>query len=345
MHPELNFAVLAGVANRELLKSLRLLAKNRQPTSEYAQPDPRARHAVYGAVLNDKLRQFQGRGLPLRVPLQQGLRSRGWRPFHATPELFCQLVGTTVFDMPEERFALKSGEVCLMPRGMPHGETVHDVPGAYLTLIVMLWPDGFSLHFGHASAAGSVLSDTHDRFRAGYSLLPRHLDEVARGFHAKDAAARDYVRGLLVVVFAEMLRTVRAPDEAVDPLPPLVAGCLDLIQLELGEIELSVTMLAGRLGCSADHLSRLYRQKTGCSVSETINQARIEHACALLENLKLSAGEVAWMSGFSSQSYFNQVFLSRTGMTPGQYRSAKVSPRRFASGGILARLSAVAGRR
>ena len=66
---------------------------------------------------------------------------------------------------------------------------------------------------------------------------------------------------------------------------------------------------------------RFFRKSTGQSFSAYINDLRIGKACNLLLNQRnLSMSEIAYRSGFNSQTLFNRIFLKKKKMTPSAFR-------------------------
>lgn len=85
---------------------------------------------------------------------------------------------------------------------------------------------------------------------------------------------------------------------------------------------LQLPALATQLGLSTRTLSRRFRQATGLSPQQYLNNLRIQTARELLRRSNLGVGEVAWQVGLQDASYFSALFRREVGMTPGQYRSA-----------------------
>ena len=83
---------------------------------------------------------------------------------------------------------------------------------------------------------------------------------------------------------------------------------------------ITVTELAEAINISPTHLSRIFKQETGISVSEYIRQRKIDMAKNLLRFSNYDFVEIAVMLSYSSQSHFIQHFRSQTGMTPKAYR-------------------------
>lgn len=103
-------------------------------------------------------------------------------------------------------------------------------------------------------------------------------------------------------------------------MPPLVLEARKHVRIHLNEASLSVREIAGALGCTPDHLSRLFRQVEGVTLMSWIACERIELAKNLLEETHHNVAEVGWASGFSEPSYFIRIFKRHTGMTPRNYR-------------------------
>lgn len=86
---------------------------------------------------------------------------------------------------------------------------------------------------------------------------------------------------------------------------------------------ISLEEIAGISYMSKTYLSTLFKKETGYSVSEYINDVRINQSQTLLLDSDLSIVEIARMCGFEDQSYFTKVFRKITGMTPKKYRESR----------------------
>ena len=83
---------------------------------------------------------------------------------------------------------------------------------------------------------------------------------------------------------------------------------------------ISVDDVATHVHRSSSHLMRQFRSETGKSVGEYITECKMEDACDLLTYGNLSLAEISAYLGYSSQSYFQNIFKKRYGITPMQYR-------------------------
>lgn len=101
--------------------------------------------------------------------------------------------------------------------------------------------------------------------------------------------------------------------------PQILSSC-DYIGLHLDE-KLNIHLLAKRLGYSDYYFSSRFKKEVGMSVRDYVIQKRVEHACDLLRNSNMDIQEVSESLGFTSRSYFGEVFKERMGMSPGEYRN------------------------
>lgn len=68
------------------------------------------------------------------------------------------------------------------------------------------------------------------------------------------------------------------------------------------------------------YLSHTFKEDIGISPIEYLNQVRIKEAKTLLETTDFTIAEIARFNGFSSQSFFTQVFKREVDQTPTEYR-------------------------
>jgi len=84
--------------------------------------------------------------------------------------------------------------------------------------------------------------------------------------------------------------------------------------------EVSLALVAKRVGLGRERLSRLFHSSLGITFSEYLNQVRLDRCRELLRNSHKGITECAFESGFQSISQFNRRFKAAEGITPGEYR-------------------------
>lgn len=82
----------------------------------------------------------------------------------------------------------------------------------------------------------------------------------------------------------------------------------------------SVEQLADNLHISRSQLYRKVKAILGISISDYINNFKLQRAKSMLETTSLSVSEIAYSNGFSSPNYFSTSFKQKYGDSPDSYR-------------------------
>lgn len=91
--------------------------------------------------------------------------------------------------------------------------------------------------------------------------------------------------------------------------------------------DLTLNMLARKVGIPARQISKAVNLTRGCNVSQWINGFRIGYAQQLLRSTNLPVTEVMLEAGFATKSNFHREFMRISGMSPTDYRrSAAENP-------------------
>ena len=104
------------------------------------------------------------------------------------------------------------------------------------------------------------------------------------------------------------------------------AGFIDAVKHFMTEnIERHVTLqqLADYTGMSASHLSMRFRQQTGCSPIQYLNQIRMEKAAEMLRESDMQINQISYKVGFEDPLYFSRMFSKVMKTSPKEYRKSK----------------------
>ena len=88
------------------------------------------------------------------------------------------------------------------------------------------------------------------------------------------------------------------------------------------------------LSCTAADIYRLggfsppamigyFKEYTGKTVAGYLRDLKLECACEMLKDTRLTSLEISGLLGYDSLSHFNRIFKHHTGFSPGRYRSVK----------------------
>lgn len=221
---------------------------------------------------------------------------------------------------------------------LTHGQAVFFHEGGCLTVAagqIVLYDTRRSYLFGFPSAMRQLLVDIPREVFAEYCApgdLPTPLlcgrDAVSA---ATESALTDWTAGTgdparTEATVLDLVRTLAAPrlDDSSRPPGPStrLAMARAYIDRHLSDPGLSAERVAGAIGVSARHLSRLF-ERTGVTPARHILDRRLTKAREQLADpdlCHLTIAEVAHRWGFASQSHFTRVFRARFDETPGEAR-------------------------
>jgi AraC-like DNA-binding protein/quercetin dioxygenase-like cupin family protein len=286
---------------------------------------------LYSKQLESAISRVATGSARIVVPKSVGLhRRRPGAHFHPTPEFFLQTGGGSDFECPSGGFRLKTGDICLMPAGVPHAEKALNLKTPYRILVLMREAEGFLALQGTTDADGHIGSTGVRGFARG-GMAFQCLELAARAQTLHRSLRGEYIKGLTAAFLAAILSEIRNPSSGTDrSASPLVVEAERIVRVEISRLDLSVQSVAARIGCSPDHLTRLFRSEHGMSLGVWITKERMQLARDLLAHPEHNVAEVGWTCGFASPSYFIRVFKAHTGSTPKAWRVQSAGKRQNA---------------
>jgi AraC family transcriptional regulator len=227
--------------------------------------------------------------------------------------------------MHQSTFRRASGMIDALPRGTTleqvrwrnegGGSSCVSVNFPTRTLAQLLGEDRHPL--GEPARPSFAVSDPH-----AADLITRLQAQVVSG----NPLGAAYVQGLSLTLasylFTTTARGVSASATGVDRggLPRLQSEALMVFIEDSLSRDIGIVDLAGVVGYSPDHFSRLFRQTFRVSPYQYLLGRRVERAKTMLRDPSLPIAVIAVACGFTSQSHLNTVFKRVAGVTPGRYR-------------------------
>jgi len=83
---------------------------------------------------------------------------------------------------------------------------------------------------------------------------------------------------------------------------------------------MSLQEVADIANMSKEAFCRFFKQRTGKTFTEFLNELRIHKSCHLLQETDLSISQIAYQTGFQNLSYFNRAFKKFRLTTPKSFR-------------------------
>ena len=137
-----------------------------------------------------------------------------------------------------------------------------------------------------------------------------------------DAESSDYLRSLCFILLAEMMRlppAQRSTGRGSTLNDQVLRSILNYIDANL-DANLSLETLASLSGVLTHQFVRAFKRKVGEAPHQYRPSRRIDAARNLLSTTEHPIAEIAYATGFSSQSHMTTTFKREIGMTPAQLR-------------------------
>lgn len=87
---------------------------------------------------------------------------------------------------------------------------------------------------------------------------------------------------------------------------------------------LSLTMISEVLNISTRRLSKIFKEETGFSIPDYINDVRLEKAAELLSTTSMNVKKVVASLGIDNETYFYGMFKKKFGLTPKEYAMTRI---------------------
>ncbi len=148
------------------------------------------------------------------------------------------------------------------------------------------------------------------------------LAKKIRGHISLNDRSRAYLESLCTVLLIEMCNPIATyrSGRRRSPLSQAKIGMLlKYVDANL-EGDLAIDRLAELVGASADQLSRAFRKSVGETPHNYVLQRRLDAARLLIGDRSSTLAEIAYATGFSSQSHMTTAFKKVLGVTPGEIR-------------------------
>jgi YesN/AraC family two-component response regulator len=150
---------------------------------------------------------------------------------------------------------------------------------------------------------------------------PIYIDSVSSDFAKRMESLTNIsaVNGFMREMFRAYCTLVKR--KASKHYSPIVQRAIITIDYDL-TVDLSLAKLAKQNNVSASYFSTLFKKETGLTLTEFVNERRIEQAKKLLRKTYLQVQTVAQHCGIYDVHYFSKLFKKYTGKPPKEYRDS-----------------------
>lgn len=180
------------------------------------------------------------------------------------------------------------------------------------------------LHFDCSEEGLSLFEEQmfHHCFQVGNAkFLTTYVQQL---LHENSFASADSKQYYVDTLFKVLIRHIREDFEqqnTIEQNPYLFK--LQNLRLEIQAApyrDYSAKDVAAGLGISASYFQYLYKKLFNITFHADIINFRIDYAKELILSTDMPLEQIAYSCGYSNEVHFYRQFLSKTGITPGEYR-------------------------
>ena len=232
---------------------------------------------------------------------------------HTCAELFYVIAGQGQFVVGNETLAVASGDLVVLNPMVEHTESSSlSYPLEYIVLGV----DGLELSLLENSSQQCYISHFD---KNQHRILQDMLQEISAQNPGYETVCQSYLDILVVLL-------MRSFDSSAHIIPNANHSSKDsaivrrYIDSHFKET-ITLDQLADLVHINKYHMAHKFTRDYGISPISYLLQLRLQESCSLLRSTNHSMSQIAQIVGFSSPSYFSQIFSKTMGMSPSDYRT------------------------
>lgn len=232
---------------------------------------------------------------------------------HHFTEIFFVLEGKGNFLFREGTRSIRTGDLIIIPPYIEHTE--QSIPGTALKYYV-LGIDGVTFQTKYDAATAQIYCNFDNN-----SMLANLFDQIYYEMKGDRYGAEQVCQHLLQVLLLRIVRTKHLIPVSINSVR-MSKECAQIKAYLDTNYASHITLdtLTGLTHMNKYYMAHSFTKFTGLSPIQYLNRRRLEVACQLLTDTDYSISDIANLTGFSSQSYFTQIFRKFYDVTPIRYR-------------------------
>lgn len=236
---------------------------------------------------------------------------------HHFTELFYVVKGHGNFLVEDEIITVNEQELVIVNPNIPHTEmSLNAKPLEYVVFGV----EGLTFDFGDQDSPKGYGAFFNLPYKSTllnfFHILLQEISEKKSGY---ELVCHDILE--LVLVFLSRTNKVQVLSATAQKLTKECAHAKRYLDLNYHQ-NITLDSLAELTHTNKYYLAHSFTSYMGMSPINYLIQKRLSVSKELLASTDYSIADISSSTGFSSQSYFSQIFKKHTGQTPQQYRKS-----------------------
>lgn len=265
-----------------------------------------------------KINKFPEESIPFKLLyITRSNYDKGW---HSTPhthhftELFYIVRGKGAFMLPDEEILVQENDLVVINPNVEHTEKSNEQDSLeYIALGI----EGltFSLPIDHERKTDLFT------YRGNQTDILFYLNKLLQEVQYQKEEYEVICRNIISIIISKLRRAknVKVEKNTSKRMNQSVAFVKHYISQNFRD-PITLDLLATIGNINKYYLVHIFKENLDITPIGYLNQIRIDEAKILLETTNLTLAEISHIIGFSSQSFFSQVFRRETGLTPSKYR-------------------------
>jgi AraC-like DNA-binding protein len=283
-------------------------------------PTPNQKNPSSGTFMAETLRQ----GLSVERVRREDTVPLPSNHYHDYYEIYYLLSGRRRFFIKDTTWELDKGALVLIRPNTIHRTLNLDQPG-HERILVNFRAQILAEAFGDENALEAFRQNA-PVFRLdppGQFVLEEIFSRLYAEFRGIDSFSRRLCPVLLCELAANIARLAAQLRHRAEAAPDGNRAKFQNIARYISENyteKLTLRLLSGKFYLSPFHLCRRFKETTGFSIIEYLNNVRVIEAQRLLRETDLRIAELAGLVGFENISHFGRTFKKLIGTSPLRYR-------------------------
>lgn len=253
--------------------------------------------------------------------------------------------GSAIHTIQNTSYPIKKGDIILVNHNVPHCFTHTPNTEDFMT---------YNLHFTPDFIETADIDSNEFYSLISYYMFPSAFDEFdwekplnyivktkSREFHSlfkkiyseytnREIGYQHIIRAQLTELIIQLFREIRKQQpHFTQPHQELVEKAIKHMN-DNYKSRINLEDIVSDMFVSKNYFRQIFKKVTGVSVSTYIQHLRINEARRLLENdMESSVSKIANKCGYNDMKFFYQAFKKTVGMTPTEYRQAKMKNTNF----------------
>jgi len=157
------------------------------------------------------------------------------------------------------------------------------------------------------------------------SMIEKLFDKMIAEFTKQPPGYEYYLKTLLfellIFIHRKTATLPAAENHGNNPMNRKIFEIVDYLNQHYHEAQ-TIQSISSRFYISSSYFCKMFRENTGFTFTEYLNNVRIKEARQLLTGSTLKVADIAEKVGFESMTHFGRIFKEITGFSPLKYRQA-----------------------